>query len=431
MADSKANAAWERLFGSYNIEEDIQRDGFSVLDAATIKQFREPRLMAKWDSSEDLPSQLSRRNLNILPISRSSYEVSDFQLYQKFPEDLDDKVQFVNTPNLETIDFDDLTSESNAINAMNITGILDDFLRADRTVETFNGRMGTKQFSFDVDLVHGGSKRVNVNSAQLEIDGGFENDDSIVIMEAKNVPHPDFHVRQLYFPYRLWQGKVKKNIRLVFSQYVDSTYHLFEYSFDDPENYSSIRLLRQANYSFQSSAITWDDLHKLWDNTRPVTDDNQDQTPIPFIQADHFPRLISLIEKMSKAKTMTAADIALYMEFDIRQSSYYASAGKYLEIIENAGHGHGSQLTVLGQKLMLKKIRDRRLELVRLIIRHQIFHDFLASIFECGELPSRAEVKEKMLTYNVCAPGETLNRRASSVLGWLRWISMLPTENDE
>ena len=42
-----------------------------------------------------------------------------------------------------------------------------------------------------------------MKNAQCEIDGGFENDNDVIIMEAKNVINEDFHVRQLYYPFRL------------------------------------------------------------------------------------------------------------------------------------------------------------------------------------------------------------------------------------
>lgn len=76
--------------------------------------------------------------------------------------------------------------------------------------------MGTGCFDFEVDTLRKTKgKSVSIN-AQCEIDGGFENEASVVIMEAKNVVHEDFHVRQLYYPYRLWRSRVKKPIRTCF-----------------------------------------------------------------------------------------------------------------------------------------------------------------------------------------------------------------------
>ena len=79
---------------------------------------------------------------------------------------------------------------------------------------------------------------------------------SVVIMEAKNVVHEDFHVRQLYYPYRLWRSRVKKPIRLVFSVYSNMIYRLFEYRFATPEDYSSIEPVQAKNYSLQDTKIS-------------------------------------------------------------------------------------------------------------------------------------------------------------------------------
>lgn len=105
-------------------------------------------------------------------------------------------------------------------------------------------------------------------------------------MEAKNVVHEDFHVRQLYYPYRLWRSRVKKPIRLVFSVYSNMIYRLFEYRFATPEDYSSIELVQAKNYSLQDTKISRQNLLEVRRNTAVKTDDNMEGTKIPFIQAN-------------------------------------------------------------------------------------------------------------------------------------------------
>ena len=207
-----------KLIDKYHTLEEIQKNGCYHIKASQIKQFKEPRLMAKWDSSDSLPKILRDNKINILPDSRNSYVISDFLLYQEIPELEEHVTQMVHVdlPDYESIDVNNITSEANAINVLLLTGILDDFLNTNNNVATFNGRMGTGKFDFVVDTTRNIKQKISVNNAQCEIDGGFENDDSVVIMEAKNVIHEDFHVRQLYYPYRLWRNKVNKPIRLFF-----------------------------------------------------------------------------------------------------------------------------------------------------------------------------------------------------------------------
>lgn len=246
-----ANEAWKRLLEKYPIAEMVEQKGVYKIRADQIREFREPRLMAKWDSSDALPEALRRQKLNLLPDSRTSYVMGDFLLYQEIPELHEHvaRMTHVDMPEYESIDVNNISSEANAIYALTLSGILDDFLGDGRNDATFNGRMGTGVFDFRVNTVRGIPREIHVENAQCEIDGGFENARSVVIMEAKNVVHPDFHIRQLYYPYRLWRTRVKKPIRLVFSVYSNMIYRLFEYRFADrriirPSSWCRRRIIR-------------------------------------------------------------------------------------------------------------------------------------------------------------------------------------------
>ncbi|QRG86712.1 hypothetical protein [Bulleidia sp. zg-1006] len=61
------NEAWSKLFEKYDILSKIKKEGAFYITANQIKEFKEPRLMAKWDSSENLPSIFKKHNINILP----------------------------------------------------------------------------------------------------------------------------------------------------------------------------------------------------------------------------------------------------------------------------------------------------------------------------------------------------------------------------
>ena len=428
MSQSKgnisANDAWKALLEKYHIVEEISQKGFFRIKASQIKEFKEPRLMAKWDSSDSLPEVLRKNQINILPDSRSSYVLSDFVLYQEIPE-LDEHVtqmDHVDLPDYESIDVNNINSEANAINVLILSGILDDFLGTGQNVATFNGRMGTGVFDFDVDTISHSKQRIHVNNAQCEIDGGFENDSSVVIMEAKNVVHEDFHIRQLYYPYRLWETKVSKPIRLVFSVYSNMIYRLLEYRFRTLEDYSSIELVRSKNYSLQDTTISTEDLISTRAATQVTTDDNADNTDIPFIQANSMDRIISLLENMYE-NPMTKQQIAELMDFELRQSDYYFNAGRYLGLFES--HRDDNQvvvsLTALGNRVFKLNYKQRQLKIVELILSHQIFADFFDQVTSSGELPDKADIAQKMREYHVCGEG-LLERRASSVYGWLKWI---------
>ena len=423
-AGLSANEAWKTLFEKYPIAETIEKEGTFSIRADQIREFREPRLMAKWDSSDSLPEVLRKHKVNILPDSRTSYVLGDFLLYQEIPELSEHVTQMthIEMPDYESIDVNNINSEANAIHGLILSGILDDFLGEGRNAETFNGRMGTGTFDFRVDTVRGISQSIHVENAQCEIDGGFENQTSVVIMEAKNVVHRDFHVRQLYYPYRLWRTKVKKPIRLVFCVYSNMIYRLFEYRFRDLEDYSSIELVRMKNYSLQDTSISMEEIKEVRQNTPVRTDDAMEGTKIPFIQANSMERVISLLENMYE-NPMTSQQIAELMDFDPRQSDYYYNAGKYLGLFEK--HRESGQiltgLTALGQKVFRLNYKERQLKLVSLILEHQLFAEFFDELAETGEMPDKRDIENEMRRLKVCGEGQIV-RRASSVQGWLKWI---------
>ncbi len=422
-----ANEAWKALLEKYPITETVNREGTYRIRADQIREFREPRLMAKWDSSDSLPEILRKNKLNILPDSRTSYVLGDFLLYQEIPELTEHvtRMTHVEMPDFESIDVSGISSEANAIHGLTLSGILDDFLGEGRNAATFNGRMGTGAFTFRVNTVRGVPAEIHVENAQCEIDGGFENRSSVVIMEAKNVVHKDFHVRQLYYPYRLWRTKVKKPVRLVFCVYSNMIYRLFEYRFTDPEDYSSIELVRMKNYSLQDTSVSMDELKEVRRCTPVRTDDAMEKTKTPFIQANSMERVISLLENLYE-NPMTSQQIAELMDFDPRQSDYYYNAGKYLGIFEKKRQD-GQVLTVLtalGQKVFKMNYKERQLKLVGLILEHEIFAEFFDFVAAEETLPDKEEIERAMRRLHVCGEGQIV-RRASSVYGWLRWIRNL------
>lgn len=427
MIKMNVNEAWIKLFEKYDILSKIQHEGAFYITANQIKEFKEPRLMAKWDSSENLPSIFKKHNINILPISRTGYVLSDFKLYEPIPElgEHITEMQKVEIPKYETIDIGNISSEANAINVLMLSRILDDFLDEDDNVATFNGRMGTGIFSFHVDRHRGSCFEVGVKNAQCEIDGGMENNNSVVILEAKNVIHPDFHIRQLYYPYRLWVSKVQKPIRLVFSVYSNQIYRLFEYEFEDRSNYSSIRLIKSKNYSLQDTDITLNEIYDVYSKVNVIYEDNQNNTDIPFIQANSFERIISLMEILFE-EDKTTEEIAEIMQFDLRQSDYYYNAGKYLGLfekkdVEDEKTVKKVSLSKLGKDTVKLRYKERQLKLVHLILKHGIFNRLFLKVYNSGELPTKEEIQNIMRENNVCNDGQIV-RRSSSVYSWIKWI---------
>ncbi|HEM5221014.1 TPA: type II restriction endonuclease, partial [Streptococcus suis] len=154
-----------------------------------------------------------------------------------------------------------------------------------------------------------------------------------------------------------------------------------------------------------------------------ISDNMNEKNQIPFIQADNFERIISLLENMHE-NPMTGEEIEALMQFTSRQRDYYFNAGRYLGLFEKFKEDKVTKyrLTTSGINVFQKNYKERQLELVRLILSHRIFRDLFEETVHSGHMPDRSRVIELELQYNVCNSSSVASRRASSVLSWLNWI---------
>lgn len=419
---------WELIFDRYNIDKELSKDGLFYITADQIREFKEPRLMTKFDTRESLPKVFGGR-LGILPVTRGRYVIGEFDLYEDFPELRTDikRIGAAKFPDyFETVDLNDIRSEAGAINVMGITGILGDFLGEEGLCQTVSGRMSSGLFSFQVRGKNRGIYHdITVNNSQIEIDGGFENRNIFTVIEGKNVVHSNFLVRQLYYPLRLWDGKIKKPIKAVFMVYSNNIFRLMEYEFTDRMKYHSVHLLREKNYSLEDTDITMEELYGVWRETRVRMKAEPD---IPFIQADSFEKVISLTEKLNDSP-MTAAEIADLFGFRERQSDYYFNACRYLGLAAKDSDEDGVRrvfITKKGEAILKLNYKRRQLEYARLILEHQIFSEMFEVVIGTGEIPGRDFIAKRMGELHLC--GDSLvARRSSSVSGWLKWILNLKT----
>lgn len=420
MAKSKNDVAWESLFTKYNILSEVKTKGLYEISAKSINEFREARLMTKFDHSSNLPTIFAENNLSILPITRGSYLIGCFETFHDFNES-DTSIEQVMFPtNLESINVGDISSEATAINCAYVSEILHRFSREETLVPTVSGRMSSSQFDFYVNnKVLAQPSFVSVNNSQIEIDGGYEGHNSLILIEAKNYISDDFLIRQLYYPFRLWQNKLSKPVRPIFLTYTNGIFDLREYKFNAIDNYNSLELIAHQKYTIQTQYINLELLQNIVKTTPQVTEPRD----IPFPQADSFARIINLCELIHDEGCLSKDTITTNYDFDKRQTDYYVNAARYLALVYQ-GDDSNFYLTSLGLNLFKLSLNQRQIELIKLIVQHTVFNKILQSIFSRGRSLSRNEVIEIMKQSKLTNIGSesTYSRRASTVMAWINWI---------
>lgn len=417
------DAAWKKLFEKYEIKKHVENEGIFKITANQIKEFREPRLMTKFDTKESLPASFGTGNgkkMSILPDSRGSYVIGYFDTYKELPE-MASSIKHVDFPDyLQTIRRQEINSEANVINVLGVTNILENFLEEGKFVQTISGRMKSGVFDFQIaDIKTQRYHSISVKNAQIEIDAGFENHDCVVLMEAKNVVHKDFIVRQLYYPYRLWKEQINKWIRPVFMVYSNNIFRLLEYEFKDSNKYSSISFVRQKNYSFEDVDIKEEDLLEAFHATKV-----QPEPPkIPFIQANSFHTVISLLE-LVKEEPKSTPMLSELIGFAERQGDYYYNAARYLGLTEKFKDADGVvkvRLSPEGKRVMALSYKQRQIAYIEKMFQHEIFRQSFWNSLEHGRQIDKNWIASKVRELRLCPEG-TIERRTSSVQGWLRWI---------
>ena len=416
------DTAWENLFAKYSILEHVNKDGVFNITSAQINEFHQARLMAKFDYQEKLPQIFLQNELAILPMTNRSYVIGRFHIFENITNNkqLETKDAKKLPHHITAIDIDHISSETTALLCANICGILQAFFGEETITHVIGGRMGSGDFQFKLCDIN-----FSVSKSQIEIDGGFESENYIYLVEVKNLIHDNFLVRQIYYPYRTWtkkleERKIEKIVRNIFLTYSDGNFYLREYEFENPEDPSSIKMVNEGRYSIDKDALNLEIIREILDTVEIV-----EEPKTPFPQCDDLGKVINLCELLCyKNEEMSKLEISEEFHFVDRQAAYYGAGAIYLNLIVYNKNKTYS-LTQLGEKVFSQSLQQRQIELVRIILSHKPFNIVMQDYIEQNECPSIERIVELLKDYdmyNVNAEGSTFKRRCSTIKGWVNWI---------
>lgn len=423
--------AWMKLFKELDLLRGVAVHGFVRVTPTQIKDHTglEPRLISKHDFGQQRPWLFDQYGLNILPLSGQEYVVGKFNTFEKFPKNIDSyPVKRLAFPSdIESIDYQNLTSEAVQLNAAFIGGVLTEFLGEESLQHTLSGRMTTGAFDLDIS----GLPTMAIAGSQMEVDGGYEGKGCLAIVEAKNKLSCDFNSRQLYYPFRKFEQVMRtKPVRNIYQVFSDGVFNLYEYIFEDLTDFTSIRLMNRCRYTLDAGVISMSELSEIAHNPPQVPFAYGKAT---FPQADTFSRVVNACEFIAQRGSSTIQEMIEENGFVPRQAKYYADAGEYLGMFDVSGGV--ISLTSFGNHLMsLERLKERKLAFAGLILADEVFRQVFLDFQKLGVLPSRLRVESIMTVAGVkdakgvVLGATTITRRASTVLAWVRWIINLVTE---
>lgn len=417
------DTGWEQFFQRTNCLEVIRNNGHYTFSANELQQItrKQPRLLAKIDTKEELPEIFRDNNLSILPYENGKYIVfSDPDYKSFFNFDRNDLLIPIETyysrVDLQRYDtfpgFVNL-NESQSLDFGLLSSLLETYISQEQLNLTIRGRNFSGDFNFRLppnDFL------LNVSSVQIEIDGGYESENKLVLIEAKTSKRDNFHIRQLYYPYLEWKRRTNKEIIPVLMVFSNRQY--FIYQFEISEVFGGFRLVEKRCVSIIESPLQ---RILLPDLIREI-EESDEPTEIPFPQADDLDKVTDVVTAI-KNGFHTRDRIAHYFEFDSRQGDYYANAARYLGLV--AREDHVFNVTELGDRFFREEQIQRRTRIIlEEIIKKPSFREiinlFINHNFELNSISN--QVIESIISRHTNLSGSTPLRRASTVKSWLIWI---------
>lgn len=417
---SLTETAWEKLDDSLHLRNRLS-DGENVrVSASVMKRItkREPRLLTKFDTRGHRPRVL--RNATILPVSNGEYLILPGDGYHEI-EAVSDVSRWVPEPMALALDSlpwnDGPSSEGQLIDMAHSSGLLGDFLGEPHMYLTIRGRLRSPSFKFSFPATYGATE-VDVAGVQIEVDAGYEGQ-HLNLVEAKLGKWSDFHVRQLYYPLRMWQELLpNKSSRSVFISYSDRVISLRLYDFKPPDNYGAIHLAKAADFVLDSTDQPFS-LDEILSTTKLLSA----PSGVTFPQADDMQKVLDLVDATA-AGIISKSETMLRYGFTERQALYYTTAARYIGLIEP--YGSGRVLTPLGQQFSRATRSQRHRIIVERLAALPVFRSALehAASNESNLPPidTMAEwIAETSSKSGLPLSGSTLSRRAATVRNWTQW----------
>ena len=398
---------WEILFKRHNIVATVAANGHFDITAEQIKTVREPRLMCKMDFKQSVAQPFKTHNLSILAIKNGLYRIAKTSPFFEIDVGHIGKIKVIDfqLPKfIETLHFENITSESQALDAAVASGMIDRLL-GEESYLTVRGRRYTSKMNIRIQR-HDSKTLQNypISSVQIEVDGGYESKSSLALIEAKMGTADNMNMRQLVYPHIHFTSQTQKDVKTFVMFYeTGSIFTFIPMTFEsnnpllDYKKTVRFRLVKTnvPKTSLSTSAFTL-----------PATGNGA-----PFPQADDFSKVLFGLLKLSEIQPASKADLFGNFPLDPRQYDYYFNALRWLGLVEQNGRGGDCYLTPIANAL-IEMNEKQRISVMRDIMLSDTV--FSMALENHKYVPTDKELEDRNMSVKTY-----MNRRRNTVLSWL------------
>ena len=403
MSKISTNKSWENIFNHFDIVNEVKRNKYFDITADQIKAVdgKEARLMTKVDFRENLPSIMSEEKLSILAVKNGLYRIAKNDPFIEINEKITTEIIELDPPiNIISIDPYNIKSESGALDISTITE-MSEIVFGEKTDLAIRGRLrGSLNFNI-------GTVNYDIEGVQIEVDGGYEGNSSINLVEAKIGFRNNINIRQLLYPELYWKQEIgtKKNIKSYIFYLQDDIYRFIPYVYDGVIGYADHENEKAFRFKEKSSTFS------LY--TIPINENNI-CLKTPFPQADRFDTVHSMLLLISEHPCMTKEELKLNFDIVDRQIDYYYNVLKWLKLcIEE---NDCMILTQKGIEILQLPFKKRIIEIAKIVFSEPIFNEVLNNGREVSiELFHRYGVMSDL----------TAKRRLQTVRAWILYFKKI------
>jgi len=398
---------WEILFKRHNIVAIVAANGYFDITAEQIKTVREPRLMCKMDFKQSVAQPFKKHNLSILAIKNGLYRIAKTSPFFDIDIGHIGKIEIIDfqLPKfIETLHFENITSESQALDAAVASGMINKLL-GEESFLTVRGRRYTSKM--DIKIQRQDSEELQVypiSSVQIEVDGGYEGNSSLALIEAKMGTADNMNMRQLVYPHIHFANHTKKEVKTFVMFYETGSIFtfipmVFQNHIPSLDYKKSVRFRLIETNSPKTNLSTSE-------FTLPATGNGA-----PFPQADDFSKVLFGLLKLSEIQPAPKAELFGNFPLDPRQYDYYFNALKWLGLADQNGRGGDCYLTSAGNSLV-EMNEKQRISLIRQTMLSDTV--FSKALKNHQYAPTSKELSDRNMSAKTYS-----NRRRNTVLSWL------------